>query len=305
MGVYWHMRPLVDFVERVTRKEVVEVGEWYQDEETIYVDYADLEGLLHELGHWVAASDREREWPNLMLDERRELDLCELPWWARQKRANVRRGERREAEAVYLAMRALVDITDDPEVWFRRHERGGSSAYYTREMGKNPKLRRRCCKRLSARRPYPEFMQELREALFIPSQVCALTMVSRMLDNGFVRGPEPSEVDALRGWLGLTRRELTLAELRALEPSRLSADLFEGFVTVGPDLRGEPPYLKGYETFGLWVLHRQEEGPLFLARNRPSVREAVWSKSRDLGWEGRQACWDESFFWSYVAWGWA
>ena len=44
-------------------------GCWYQDEESIVVPEMDEEGLLHEILHHVVATDAERTWPNLALDD--------------------------------------------------------------------------------------------------------------------------------------------------------------------------------------------------------------------------------------------
>ncbi len=63
------MSQLVRRIEATTGKNVVWASTWMQDATTVYMWEGDASGLLHELGHWIVASDEEREWPNLMLDE--------------------------------------------------------------------------------------------------------------------------------------------------------------------------------------------------------------------------------------------
>jgi len=61
---------LIEYTEEVTGKEVEWSDErWYQTEECIYVDAGDLEGVFHELAHWMVALPEEREAPNLMLTD--------------------------------------------------------------------------------------------------------------------------------------------------------------------------------------------------------------------------------------------
>ncbi len=64
------MRALVAIAAEITGKAVYPdtAQSVHQDESTIYVPYDDQVGLVHEILHWIVASDREREWPNLGLD---------------------------------------------------------------------------------------------------------------------------------------------------------------------------------------------------------------------------------------------
>ena len=64
------MEALISIALRLTGKKVgFRPQTWVQDESTILVPEGDEEGLLHELLHYVVASDEERQWPNLALDE--------------------------------------------------------------------------------------------------------------------------------------------------------------------------------------------------------------------------------------------
>lgn len=59
-------------------------GRYSQDESSITVpgDLDDLgvfDEVLHELGHWIMASDKERTWPNLALDVDDEFINDDLP----------------------------------------------------------------------------------------------------------------------------------------------------------------------------------------------------------------------------------
>lgn len=65
------MDKLIAIAERVTGKRVnlSEDYMWLQEEDAIFVPAGDEEGLLHEILHWVVASDEERTWPNLALDD--------------------------------------------------------------------------------------------------------------------------------------------------------------------------------------------------------------------------------------------
>ena len=69
-------------VTRITGKRVSHdggAGTWYQEEDMICTPAGDAEGLLHELGHWIVATDAEREWPNLALDDDAKEINKELP----------------------------------------------------------------------------------------------------------------------------------------------------------------------------------------------------------------------------------
>lgn len=75
-------RSLNTIVHRITGKRVSHAegaGTWYQDEDMICTPDGDDEGLLHELGHWIVATDAEREWPNLALDDDAKEINRELP----------------------------------------------------------------------------------------------------------------------------------------------------------------------------------------------------------------------------------
>lgn len=62
------MRALTRLATRLTGKRVVYKRMWQQDDNTIFVPCDDEGGLLHEILHWIVASDEERLWPNLALD---------------------------------------------------------------------------------------------------------------------------------------------------------------------------------------------------------------------------------------------
>lgn len=64
------MKKLVTLAKRVTNKKVESGYDgWTQDVDTIHIPEGDEEGLLHEVLHWIVASDEERRWLNLALDE--------------------------------------------------------------------------------------------------------------------------------------------------------------------------------------------------------------------------------------------
>lgn len=105
------MRELVRLAEDVTGKRVELGGSWFwaQDEDAIYVPDGDEEGLVHEVLHWVVASDSERTWPNLALDAYDEAINAQLP---PEERLEVIDVDARERQCCYLERKvfALRDI---------------------------------------------------------------------------------------------------------------------------------------------------------------------------------------------------
>lgn len=61
---------LIALAEEITGKKVESRLDnfWAQEDHVIYVPEGDENGLLHEILHWLVASDAERTWPNLALD---------------------------------------------------------------------------------------------------------------------------------------------------------------------------------------------------------------------------------------------
>lgn len=192
----WEVGPLVRLTERVTGKKVSLVSfEWYQDERTIYSSRGDLEGLLHELGHWVMANDIERQWPNLLLDEWEtnnvdRYDWSDAPTWAKPPPGEVRslfwnqyvrdqenRVARREQEAVFFQVQSLLGakvhaLTGslsfsmvDVLTWLRTWSEGGGTYDRARDLLQDDNRRQECASRLEERMPYPEFLPDVRRAL--------------------------------------------------------------------------------------------------------------------------------------------
>jgi hypothetical protein len=61
---------MVELARRLTGKEVTFMRQaWYQDEDSITIPEGDEEGLFHEILHFLVATDAERSWPNLALDD--------------------------------------------------------------------------------------------------------------------------------------------------------------------------------------------------------------------------------------------
>lgn len=168
----WNMKPLQALVKRVTGKEVRwRQGHWYQDHEAIYVPAGDLEGLLHELGHWVIANPTERTWPNLLLDEWEAIrfDVATLPGWLRSNYGGFERSYRLERAAVYFEWRCLkgvfVETKEECVEWLFAHAGAGDSAGLMEAMVKRPELRRAACKRVSRYLPYRGLVEDVRAAL--------------------------------------------------------------------------------------------------------------------------------------------
>lgn len=64
------MNALILVAKTITGKKVTfEADSWVQTEDTITVPKQDKRGLIHEILHYVVASDEERKWPNLALDD--------------------------------------------------------------------------------------------------------------------------------------------------------------------------------------------------------------------------------------------
>ena len=75
------MEALTKLAKRLTGKRVAHGASWgwVQDEYVIIVPEHDEEGLLHEILHWIVATDEERLWPNLALDADDVEDL-QMGW---------------------------------------------------------------------------------------------------------------------------------------------------------------------------------------------------------------------------------
>lgn len=64
------MERMIELARRITGKEVTFMRQtWCQDGESITVPEGDEEGLFHEVLHFLVASDAERSFPNLALDD--------------------------------------------------------------------------------------------------------------------------------------------------------------------------------------------------------------------------------------------
>jgi hypothetical protein len=60
---------LVELAQKITGKTTrFERCTWYQSELEITIPITDPQGLLHEICHWIVATEAERTWPNLFLD---------------------------------------------------------------------------------------------------------------------------------------------------------------------------------------------------------------------------------------------
>ena len=101
-----HLMPSADspslssLAQHITGRQVAYANGWWQDDDTIFVPELDDDGLLHEVLHWVVASDAERTWPNLALDEFDKSINEDLPAEERLPQIAV---EVRERQACYLA----------------------------------------------------------------------------------------------------------------------------------------------------------------------------------------------------------
>lgn len=104
------MKALIALAERLTGKKVrFRTGYWTQDEEAIFVPTDDEEGLLHEILHWVVASDEERTWPNLALDEYDVPDINRsLPPGERLKKWRTQTPTRRERQVCHLTRKVYA-----------------------------------------------------------------------------------------------------------------------------------------------------------------------------------------------------
>ncbi len=71
---------------------------WYQNLEEIHTPDGDEEGLLHEVLHWIVASDEERALPNLGLDA----------WGGEDEDSGLKvEPDLRESQVVYLTVKVF------------------------------------------------------------------------------------------------------------------------------------------------------------------------------------------------------
>ena len=97
--------PLSDLAHGITGRQVSYDDGWWQDDDTIFVPELDDDGLLHEILHWVVASDAERTWPNLALDDY-DKDINEsLPVKEQLPRIDA---QSRERQACYLGRKVYA-----------------------------------------------------------------------------------------------------------------------------------------------------------------------------------------------------
>jgi hypothetical protein len=97
--------PLSGLAHSITGRQVSYANGWWQDNDTIFVPEFDDDGLLHEILHWVVASDAERTWPNLALDDY-DKDINEgLPAEEQLPQINA---ESRERQACYLGRKVYA-----------------------------------------------------------------------------------------------------------------------------------------------------------------------------------------------------
>lgn len=107
------MDALIQVAKTITGKNVTFAADtWLQTEDTIIVPQEDKRGLIHEILHWVVASDEERTWPNLALDDdvkdilKQDPSLTVPEAWNPNGPFNT---DNREAQAAYLE--ALLAIS--------------------------------------------------------------------------------------------------------------------------------------------------------------------------------------------------
>ena len=82
---------------------------WTQTSTTIYSPRGDEEGLLHEVLHWIVASDEERTWPNLALDAEEVGDInAMLPADERLSEWTPETPDERERQVCYLTARVYA-----------------------------------------------------------------------------------------------------------------------------------------------------------------------------------------------------
>jgi hypothetical protein len=169
---YNNIRPLVELTKRVTGRQVVwQEGIWCQEGGEILVPRADACGLLHELAHWLVASDEERECSNLMLDEWQDSEVSDLPEWAWSLEANLERVKDREEQAGYLERLVMQDLLGRSglRVWVQTDQRvfkvhlGGLPLPHGGVRAEDP------CDEFGAdrirERVSPELLQEIRDAM--------------------------------------------------------------------------------------------------------------------------------------------
>lgn len=127
------MERLAELALTITGKKVTLGGSygWWQDEGKIFVPAEDEEGLVHEILHWVVASDAERTWPNLALDEDAFEINQQLPVGERLRGFTRTTPSRRERQVCILErivfrqrgfkLRGSCFRLEQPTSWDRRH----------------------------------------------------------------------------------------------------------------------------------------------------------------------------------------
>lgn len=100
------MERLITFAKELTGKTVEwRDGWWYQKKNTIIVPKGDFEGLLHEVCHYVVATDTEREAPNLQLTQ--GCSIWKDGEMVSPCASDLKRSVKREKQACFLEMELL------------------------------------------------------------------------------------------------------------------------------------------------------------------------------------------------------
>lgn len=102
------MEALVAILTRVSKKTYTpQECTWLQDTDCVFVPEGDEEGLLHEILHWIVASDEEREWPNLALDSNTDCINADLPADEQLRFWNPTTPKARERQTCYLTRKVF------------------------------------------------------------------------------------------------------------------------------------------------------------------------------------------------------
>lgn len=155
------MKALHAAAHAITRKVVKHEPIAFQTATHIETPRGDVESLLHEIGHYVAASDLERMWPNLFLDEWHDNDAdlkatgLPLPSNYQNEDAQRERVEQREREACCFTEWVLEGLVDTPRDWVVEHS--GSPLTFPDDP--------ETCKTYLAHRITPKNLQRLRDAV--------------------------------------------------------------------------------------------------------------------------------------------
>lgn len=114
---------MISYVEEVTGKTVIcrDTDIWKQEEGEIHIycedGVLDMEGLLHELSHYIVATEQERQAPNLMLgDHHTKVYDVEMGEERRGFSIDHHRSMIREHQARFLEYVLFEDLYSKPEL---------------------------------------------------------------------------------------------------------------------------------------------------------------------------------------------